>query len=161
MVPDPVRRVGGGVGAANLASLVLLVRAVVSGEGSDADKLLLAALQVWLTSIIVFGLLYWERDRCGPVKRTVLPRAELLADFRSQRTRTVTQSTRSPDRRRRRPTGRPRWWTTCSVGDQLHRLQPERHMPPVDRGELLMSVRGRSALVVSVLVIAEAVSGLK
>jgi hypothetical protein len=46
-------------------------------------ELLTAALQVWLTNIIVFGLAFWELDRGGPVARTQLPRDRLpAADFR-------------------------------------------------------------------------------
>jgi hypothetical protein len=40
--------------------------------------MLVAALQVWLTNVIVFGLAYWELDRGGPVSRTQAPRE--LAD---------------------------------------------------------------------------------
>lgn len=48
----------------------------------DGREPLVAALQVWLTNIIVFGLAFWELDRGGPVIRTQAPRAELpLAGF--------------------------------------------------------------------------------
>ncbi|MDQ3896992.1 MAG: hypothetical protein M3326_07055, partial [Actinomycetota bacterium] len=73
----------GVIAVANLVSLALLVRALLYGETQEGRQLLLAALQVWLTNIIVFGLAYWELDRGGPVKRTQLPREELpAADFR-------------------------------------------------------------------------------
>ena len=62
----------GVIGVANLISLVLLVRALVQGAANDSHKLLLAALQVWITNIIVFGLAYWELDRGGPVQRAAL-----------------------------------------------------------------------------------------
>ncbi len=49
-------------------------------SGSD---LLLAALQVWVTNVIAFGLIYWELDRGDPVARTQLPRHKIpLADIR-------------------------------------------------------------------------------
>ena len=55
----------------------------MAGGADDSRKLLLAALQVWLSNIIVFGLAYWELDRGCPVQRAHLPRAELPpADFR-------------------------------------------------------------------------------
>ena len=73
----------GVIGLANLFSLILLIRALIQGGDTDNHKLLLAALRVWLTNIIVFGLAYWELDRGGPVKRATLARAELPpADFR-------------------------------------------------------------------------------
>jgi hypothetical protein len=54
-----------------------------SHQSNDSHKLLVAALQIWLTNIIVFGLAYCELDRGGPGQRAKLPRAELPpADFR-------------------------------------------------------------------------------
>ena len=53
------------IGAANLLSLILLVRALLSGDADDSKKLLLAALQVWVTNIIVFGMAYWSLIGAG------------------------------------------------------------------------------------------------
>jgi len=153
----------GVIGAGNLTSLVLLVRALVSGGGSDADKLLLAALQIWLTNIIVFGLAYWELDRGGPVKRTALPRAELpLADFRFSQ----DENGDSIDEVAGSSSEKADWSPT--LVDYLYvsvtnstAFSPTDTMPLSTRAKLLMSVQGMSALVVSVLVIAKAVSGLK
>ena len=36
------------------------------GNADNGKELLLAAFQVWVTNIIVFGLGYWELDRGGP-----------------------------------------------------------------------------------------------
>ena len=59
---------------ANTVALVQLVILLVTAK-SDADaSLLLAAAQVWTTHIIVFALIFWEMDRGGPVKRTLLKR---------------------------------------------------------------------------------------
>src|SRR5690349_4758600 len=66
----------------NLTALGLLVHDLVESSPGGAE-LLLAALQVWATNVIAFGLLYWELDRGGPVARVSLPRERLpLADFR-------------------------------------------------------------------------------
>ncbi|MEV7417212.1 hypothetical protein [Streptomyces sp. NPDC089919] len=71
------------IAAGNLVALGLLIDQLVHAKISDGRSLLIAALQVWLTNIIVFGLAYWELDRGGPVARTQQPREELpLADFR-------------------------------------------------------------------------------
>jgi hypothetical protein len=71
------------IGVANTVALVMLLRALLASHVQDGRALLVAALQVWLTNIIVFGLAYWELDRGGPVARTQRPRAELPpADFR-------------------------------------------------------------------------------
>ena len=71
------------IAATNAASLVLLIRALVSGGTSQGAGLLLAAGQVWLTNVLVFALAYWELDRGGPVVRTQTPRPRLpTADVR-------------------------------------------------------------------------------
>jgi uncharacterized membrane protein len=71
------------IGVANTVALVMLLRALLASQVQDGRALLVAALQVWLTNIIVFGLAFWELDRGGPVARTQNPRAQLPpADFR-------------------------------------------------------------------------------
>jgi uncharacterized membrane protein len=69
--------------AANMVALVQLILQLVTGSSSDGPRLLLAALQVWVTSIIAFALVYWELDRGGPVTRRHAERRKLpQADFR-------------------------------------------------------------------------------
>jgi uncharacterized membrane protein len=69
--------------AANQVALVQLIVQLVNGRHSDGPALLLAALQVWVTNIIAFGVLYWEIDRGGPVARRRDERGDLpKADFR-------------------------------------------------------------------------------
>lgn len=151
------------VGAANLVSLVLLVHALVSGEADDAKKLLLAALQVWLTNIIVFGLAYWEMDRGGPVKRAQTSRDDLpLADFRFSQ----DENSDSIDEVAGSSSEKADWAPT--LVDYLYlsvtnstAFSPTDTMPLSTRAKLLMSVQCMSALVVSLLVIAKAVSGLQ
>lgn len=68
---------------ANQVALVQLIQELISAEKSDAPTLLFASVQVWATNIIVFGLIFWELDRGGPVTRTQAPRRGLPeADFR-------------------------------------------------------------------------------
>jgi len=55
----------------NVASAVLLLRALLAGhrlhsKDIGGEELLLAAVQIWLTNIIVFALWYWEVDGHGP-----------------------------------------------------------------------------------------------
>jgi hypothetical protein len=63
------------IALANMGSLVLLIAALLhhgvalQGRPLDGPMLLEAALQVWLTNVLVFGLWYWELDRGGPLKR--------------------------------------------------------------------------------------------
>ncbi|MET1086352.1 MAG: hypothetical protein ABWY04_04405 [Arthrobacter sp.] len=68
---------------ANEAALVQLVIALAGPTNSDGPTLLLATLQVWVTNVIAFALVYWELDRGGPVARRNAGRHELpRADFR-------------------------------------------------------------------------------
>lgn len=46
----------------NLFSLGLVIHALVAGKSSDGHQLLLSSVVIYLTNIIVFGLLYWELD---------------------------------------------------------------------------------------------------
>jgi hypothetical protein len=57
------------VNAANVISLVLLIRALLQGSQADARELVFSAMQIWLTNVIVFGLWFWELDRGGPSAR--------------------------------------------------------------------------------------------
>ena len=59
----------GVISAANIASLLLLVRALVGGAKVDGHELIVSSIQIWLTNVIVFGLWYWEIDRGGPMLR--------------------------------------------------------------------------------------------
>jgi uncharacterized membrane protein len=58
------------IGGANVYAMLRLVRGLVRGtEGASAGTLLLTGGAIWLTNVIVFGLLYWELDRGGPGAR--------------------------------------------------------------------------------------------
>lgn len=68
------------VNAANIASLSLLVRTLVTpGNKEGGWGLLVSAAAVWLTNILVFGLWFWELDRGGPQAR--LNASKRNADF--------------------------------------------------------------------------------
>jgi hypothetical protein len=54
------------VNVAVVASLVLLVRLVLSGVVVDGRELIFSGIQIWLTLILLFSLWYWEVDRGGP-----------------------------------------------------------------------------------------------
>ena len=172
LVGSPARPLGrvllslsliGVIGIANLVSLVLLIHALVGGGANDSRKLLLAALQIWLTNIIVFGLTYWELDRGGPVQRAKLSRAELPpADFRFSQ----DEDDDAIDEVAASSSGRVDWapvfadYLYVSVTNSSA-FSPTDTMPLSSRAKLLMSIQAISALIVSLLVIAKAVSGLK
>lgn len=69
--------------AVNQFAMVNLIVQLVTAKNSDGPSLLIAALQVWVTNVIAFALIYWEMDRGGPVARRHDNRSELpFADFR-------------------------------------------------------------------------------
>ncbi len=63
------------VNLVNALSLVFLVDALLHGKSNlghvrlTGPTLILAAIEIWLTNVIVFGLWYWELDRGGPGAR--------------------------------------------------------------------------------------------
>src|SRR4029079_9169896 len=71
------------IAAANLVTLGVVVEALVSSQLHEGRSILIAAFDVWMTNVIVFGVAYWELDRGGPVRRVHGDRKELPpADFR-------------------------------------------------------------------------------
>lgn len=67
---------------ANQVNVAYVIRSLIDGS-ANGPTLLLTALQVWITNVIAFGLLYWDLDRGGPVARGNLARAQLpIADFK-------------------------------------------------------------------------------
>lgn len=55
---------------ANIYSLVLLAYGLIHGGKAGGHELILAAIDIWLTNVAIFGLWYWELDRGGPGART-------------------------------------------------------------------------------------------
>jgi hypothetical protein len=68
------------INAANVASLVFLVRFLIGSAGkATGTQLLVSSTEIWLTNILVFALWYWELDRGGPKNR--LTASTRAADF--------------------------------------------------------------------------------
>ena len=152
------------IGLANTVALVMLLRALLASQVQDGRALLIAALQVWLTNIIVFGLaLLGARPRRpgDPHAEAARPAARPRTSA-SPRTRTTTRSPRSP-RGRASESG----WVPA-LHDYLYvsltnstAFSPTDTMPLTGRAKLLMGVECTSALVVSVLVISRGVGILQ
>jgi len=147
----------------NLVSLGLLVHDLVSKQVHGGGPLLLAALQVWATNVIAFGLVYWSLDRGGPVARTQLPREYLpLADFRFSHDE-------NDDNVREVAAGssiQADWIPT--LVDYLYlsttnssAFSPTDTMPLTSRAKVLMGIQATAALLTSLLVIARAVGALQ
>lgn len=150
------------IAASNLVALAILIDELVHAGVKDGRELLVAALQVWLTNIIVFGLAFWELGRGGPVSRTQAPRAELpLADFRFSQDENDDAVEEVADG----ASGSSDWVPT--LVDYLYvsvtnstAFSPTDTMPLTTRAKLMMSIESISALLTSLLVIARAVSSL-
>jgi hypothetical protein len=145
----------------NLASLGLLI-STLSSTHESGQHLLLGAMQVWVTNVIGFALLYWELDRGGPVARRTKPRAEMDdADWRfsqDENDDTVAEVSRS--------SSKASGWVPVFV-DYLYvsvtnssAFSPTDTMPLTSRAKVLMGVQASAALLTSLLVVARAVSGL-
>lgn len=67
--------------AANQVAMVDAILQLVDGS-VDGRPVLVAMLQVWLTDVIAFGLVYWELDRGGPVARRMRHDPDKVHDFR-------------------------------------------------------------------------------
>jgi hypothetical protein len=151
------------IGVANTVALVLLLGALLASQVTDGRELLTAALQVWLTNIIVFGLAFWELDRGGPVARTQEPRDRLpAADFRfsqDENDDAVTEVSAG--------SSKVSGWVPA-LHDYLYvsltnstAFSPTDTMPLTGRAKLLMGVESASALIISILVISRGVSILQ
>jgi hypothetical protein len=54
---------------ANVVSMALLVHHLLNTTVTQGRNLVYAAVAVWLTNVIVYGLWFWEVDRGGPHRR--------------------------------------------------------------------------------------------
>jgi hypothetical protein len=145
----------------NLVSLGLLVSALVH-DHARGSSLLVGAMQIWLTGVIGFALLYWELDRGGPVARRRSPRRALApADWRFSQDENagavtevrITSSERSG-------------WIPIFV-DYLYMsltnssaFSPTDTMPLSSRAKMLMGLQATAALLISLVVVAFAVGSL-
>jgi hypothetical protein len=148
------------IAATNISAPVLLVQAMVSGGLNQGKALLLGAGQVWLTDIIIFGLIFWELDRGGPVRRTQAPEHELpRADFRFPQDEDHDAITEVAIR-----SSAVAGWTPGFI-DYLYvsitnssAFSPTDTMPLSPRVKVLMGIESTEALILSLLVVAQAVS---
>jgi uncharacterized membrane protein len=67
------------VSAVNVVALFLLMQDLLAGGKADGRSLLVGGAVLWLTSVLLFAVWFWEVDRGGPVRRLVGDDGE--ADF--------------------------------------------------------------------------------
>jgi uncharacterized membrane protein len=145
---------------ANQIALIQLIVQLVSSGKDDGPTLLLAALQVWVTNVIVYALLYWEIDRGGAVSRSTRARDDLPpADFRFPQ----DEDHDAVEEVAIRSSHRLNW--TASFIDYLYfslsnsmAFSPADTMPLSHRAKILMGLQSFAGFVILALVIARAVS---
>lgn len=145
---------------ANQIQLVQLVVILATGRSSDGGTVLLAALQVWVTNIIAFALVFWELDRGGPVARSTMSREQMVpADFRFPQDEDDDAVTEVASRSSAK-TG----WTADFV-DYLYfslsnsmAFSPTDVMPLSHRAKLLMALEAVAGFILLALVIARSVN---
>jgi hypothetical protein len=145
---------------ANTVAFGSLVHKLVAHGGHQGATLLIAALQVWLTNVIGYGLLFWEMDRGGPVVRAHAERDELPpADFRFSQDEDDDNSREVARRASKSSDWRPRFvdYLYVSVTNSTA-FSPTDTMPLSPRAKMLMAVECVEALLTSILVIARGVS---
>lgn len=145
----------------NLLSLGLLI-AELSNEAPSGENLLVGAMQIWVTNVIGFALLFWELDRGGPVARRNQPRVNMVAaDWRfpqDENQDEVSEVSRS--------SSQLSGWVPVFI-DFLYAsvtnssaFSPTDTMPLTSRAKVLMGTQATAALLVSLLVVARAVGSL-
>jgi hypothetical protein len=149
--------------ATNIVSLYLLLHRLVTTGSSQAGPLLLAALQVWLTNVIVFGLAYWELDRGGPVVRRHVARQALpAADFRFPQDEDHDAVSEVAKGSAARSGWLPSYIDYVYVSlSNSSAFSPTDTMPLSARAKILMGIESTMALITSVVVIAKGVGSLR
>src|SRR6478736_4328837 len=144
----------------NLVALGLLVSQLTGGE--SGGHLLVAAMQIWLTNVIGFALLYWELDRGGPVVRREAKREDLPdADWRfsqDENDDAVAEVSRT--------SSITSGWIPIFV-DYLYlsltnssAFSPTDTMPLTSRAKMLMGLQATAALLTTLVVVAFAVGSI-
>jgi uncharacterized membrane protein len=151
-----------------LALFILVANQIAFGETivrllnkhGNGYELLLASLQVWITNVIAFALMFWVLDRGGPVARAMVPRPELaLADFRFPQ----DEDHDAVDEVARGSSKTADWvpnyidYFYFSLSNSMA-FSPTDTMPLTHRAKLLMALESFAGFLLLALVIARAVS---
>ncbi|PPL18773.1 hypothetical protein [Microterricola pindariensis] len=144
---------------ANQINVAYVIRSLIDGS-ANGPTLLLTALQVWITNVIAFGLLYWDLDRGGPVARGNLERSQLpIADFKFPQ----DESSDDVDEIRRVSAQAADWrpgfvdYLYVSLTNMMA-FSPTDAMPMRSRTKLIMSAQALTGFVLLALVISRAVN---
>ncbi|PCN48837.1 hypothetical protein Csp2054_04485 [Curtobacterium sp. 'Ferrero'] len=133
---------------ANQLTVVRTVDQLLHGH-PDGGAVLVTALQVWVSSIIAFGLVYWELDRGGPVARR---RPGLWATARADFQFPQETDPRSAD-------WRPVYLDYLYVAlTNMMAFSPTDTMPMTTRAKMIMAYQSVGGFILLALVISRAVN---
>lgn len=136
--------------AFNQVLLVRLISELLTAPDAEGIAVLVAALQLWTTNAIAFGLIYWELDRGGPVARASHLGDPARADFAFPQDSSEIYSG-----------WRPRFfdyfYVSLTAGIAFSAADA---LPLTRRMKAFMALEALSAYILSVLVIARAVSAV-
>ncbi|MFC6355736.1 hypothetical protein [Luethyella okanaganae] len=144
---------------ANQINVLSVIGELLSGT-ANGPRVLLTALQVWVTNVIAFGLLYWDLDRGGPVARGTLSRDQLPpADFafpQDDHRDAVVEVTRQSSQR---GDWRPGFVDYLYVSlTNMMAFSPTDAMPLRTRTKMFMAVQALTGFILLALVISRAVN---
>ncbi len=132
----------------NLASIFTLINRMLSGNVTNGRQLILAAVVVWFTNCVVFGMWFWEIDRGGPALRHTSHEREIDFFFPQMEN----------------PQFAPPQWTP-KYTDYLYlaftnatAFSPTDAMPLTFRAKALMAMESFASLAIIVIVTARAVN---
>jgi hypothetical protein len=134
---------------ANLIALGFLIHYLLTGGHARGADLLNGGVIIWLTSLLLFAVLYWELDRGGP-RRLAVARTPVVPDY------LFPQMT---DDRYAAPGWKPRFsdYLYVSLTNQTA-FSPTDTMPLTGRVKALMGVQGVAALITTGVIVARAVN---
>ncbi|MDB5163687.1 MAG: hypothetical protein JWS12_304 [Candidatus Saccharibacteria bacterium] len=137
--------------AANFVALGLVAEQLLQGKHATitGHNLIIAAVNIFLTNIILFGLLYWELDGGGPGMRRGLTKHELDFWYPQQQ---IDSSDNQP---RWHPTFVDYLYVSATNGMAF---SPTDTMPVSRRAKVLMLVQATVSLVAIALVASRAVN---
>jgi hypothetical protein len=152
------------IAAGNLSALGITVAALVrqTDAAGHPATLLGAALQIWVTNVLVFALAFSELDRGGPVsrhsvRRQRLPRAEFRFSHDEDRDTVIEVSKGSSARSDWVPAFPDYLYVSLTNSSAF---SPTDTMPLTTRAKALMGIEATAALLTSLLIVATAVGQL-
>jgi uncharacterized membrane protein len=136
------------VALANFTSLQLLLRSLLHATSADAPTLLLSGIGIYVTNIVIFGLLYWEMDGGGPgTRRTNNPSDR---DFLFPQ-----QNLGDTFDKKWHPTFIDYFYVSLTNATAF---SPTDTLPLSRRAKMIMSAQALSSLIVVVLIAARAIN---